>query len=107
MNRPIRLDEDIYGVTDLRETLPQVVDKAAETKRPMVITKRGRPVAAIVDIGELQRLYDRIEELEADEDRRVVEAFQAAEARGEISWISDAEMGQFIDRAIAEARRRA
>jgi len=107
MGRAIRLDEDIYGVTDLRDSLPQVVDKAAATKRPMVITKRGRPVAAIVDIGELQRLYDELEEFEAAEDRRIVADFVAAEARGEVGWLSDEEMAAFLDRVIAQARRRA
>lgn len=107
MGRTIRLDEDIYGVTDLRDSLPQVVDKAATTKRPMVITKRGRPVAAIVDIGELQRLYDELDELEAAADRAVVQEFEAAEGRGEVGWLSDEEMGAFLDEVIARARKRA
>ncbi|MHB0870830.1 MAG: type II toxin-antitoxin system Phd/YefM family antitoxin [Chloroflexota bacterium] len=107
MGRTIRLNEDIYGLTDLRKSLPQVVAKANETKRPMVITKRSQAVAAIVDIDELQQLYDRIEELEMLEDRRVVEEFEDAEARGEISWLSDEEMGSFLDQLVAEARRRA
>ncbi|MHB9090010.1 MAG: type II toxin-antitoxin system Phd/YefM family antitoxin [Chloroflexota bacterium] len=107
MGRAIRLDEDIYGVTELRESLPQVVDKAAETKRPMVITKHGRPVAAIIDIGELQHLYDELEELEAAEDRAVVREFEAAEARGEVGWLSDEEMGSFIDDVVARSRKRA
>lgn len=107
MGRNIRLNEDIYGLTDLRESLPQVVDKAARTKRPMVIAKRSQAIAAIVDINELQSLYDRIDELEAMEDQRVVDEFEAAEARGEITWLSDEEMGLFLDRLVAEARQRA
>ena len=63
MSWPIRLTEDVYGVTDLRESLPQVVDKAAETKRPMIITKHSRPIAAIIALEELQKLYDRIQVL--------------------------------------------
>ncbi len=107
MSRNIRLNEDIYGLTDLRESLPQVVAKANETKRPMVIAKRSQAVAAIVDIDELQSLYDRIEELEAMEDQRVIDEFEAAEARGEVTWLSDEEMGSFLDRLVAEARQRA
>ena len=107
MGRQIRLNEDIYGLTDLRESLPQVVAKANETKRPMVITRRSQAVAAIVDIDELQRLYDRIEELEGLEDQRIIEEFEAAEARGEISWLSDGEMSTFLDQLVAEARKRA
>ncbi len=61
MGANIRLNEDFYGLTELRETLPQVVAKANETKRPMVIARRSQPVAAIVDIDELQSLYDRMD----------------------------------------------
>jgi len=107
VGRNIRLNEDIYGLTDLRESLPQVVDKANKTKRPMVITKRSQAVAAIVDIDELQSLYDRIDELEALEDQRIVDEFEAAEARGEITWLSDEEMGLLLDRLVAEARKHA
>jgi prevent-host-death family protein len=107
MTWPIRLAEDVYGVTDLRESLPQVVDKAAETKRPMIITKHSRPVAAIIDIEELQRLYDRLDELEELEDQRVVLEFQAAEARGEVGWVSNEDMASFVHGLIAEAEKRA
>ena len=107
VSRNIRLNEDIYGLTDLRESLPQVVDKANRTKRPMVIAKRSQAIAAIVDIDELQSLYDRIDELEAMEDQRVVDDFEAAEARGEIAWLSDEEMASFLDRLVSEAGRRA
>jgi prevent-host-death family protein len=107
MRRDFRINEDIYGLTDLRESLPQVVEKANRTKRPMVIARRSQAIAAIVDIDELQDLYDRIEELEALEDQRVVDEFEAAEARGEAAWLSDEEMGAFLDRVVLEARRRA
>jgi prevent-host-death family protein len=107
MRRDFRLNEDIYGLTDLRESLPQVVEKANRTRRPMVIARRSQAIAAIVDIDELQSLYDRIEELEALEDQRVVGEFEAAEARGEAAWLSDEEMGAFLDRVVLEARRRA
>ncbi len=107
MSWPVRMNEDVYGVTDLRESLPQVVDKAAETKRPMIITKHSRPVAAIVDIDELQRMYDRIEELEALEDQKVMLEFMVAEARGAVEWMSNEEMAKFVDEMAAEAKRRA
>jgi prevent-host-death family protein len=103
----IRLTEDVYGVTDLRESLPQVVDKAAETKRPMIITKHSRPVVAIIDIDELQRLYDRLQELEEIEDQGVLREFQAAEARGEVKWVTHDEMSAFVHQIVGEAERRA
>ena len=107
MSWPIRLTEDVYGVTELRESLPQVVDKAAETKRPMIITKHSRPVAAIVDIEELQRLFDRIEELEEIEDQHVIGDFLAAEGKGEVEWITNDEMAAFVNQVAAETPKRA
>lgn len=106
MGWPVRMNEDVYGVTDLRDCLPQVVDKAAETKRPMIITKHSRPVAAILDIDELQAMYDRLEELEELEDQKVILEFIAAEARGEIEWVSNEEMSRFMDEVITEAEKR-
>src|SRR3972149_1730613 len=92
MRKAIRLNEDIRGVTDLRDSLAQVVDRVVETKRPMIITKRSRPVAAIVDIDELQTLYDLAERLEALEVKQIVDEFEAAEPRADRqsgSWTSD------------------
>ena len=107
MSWSVRMNEDVYGVTELRDCLPQVVDKAAETRRPMIITKHSRPVAAIVDINELQALFDRLEELEAEEDRRVFAEFEAAETRGEVKWIADEDVRERIDRLIDRVKKRA
>lgn len=104
MNRAIRLNEDIRGVTDLRDTLPQVVDRVVQTKRPMIITKRSRPVAAIVDIDELQRLYDLAERLEALEVKQIVDEFEAAEARSEGEITSHEEAGRLVEEMVARAR---
>ncbi|MBI4320213.1 MAG: type II toxin-antitoxin system Phd/YefM family antitoxin [Chloroflexi bacterium] len=107
MARPIRLNEDIRGVTELRDILPQVVDRVVETKRPMIITRRSRPVAAIVDIDELQALYDLAEELEALEVKQIVDEFEAAEARGEAHITSHEEVVRLASDMIARAKSRA
>ena len=107
MRKAIRLNEDIRGVTDLRDSLAQVVDRVVETKRPMIITKRSRPVAAIVDIDELQTLYDLAERLEALEVKQIVDEFEAAEARGEAEITPQEEVGRLVDEMVARARSRA
>ncbi|TAK27928.1 MAG: type II toxin-antitoxin system Phd/YefM family antitoxin [Chloroflexota bacterium] len=100
---PIKMSEDVYGVTDLRDSLPQVVDKAAETKRPMIITKHSRPVAAIVDIDELQEMYEEREALEELRDRNAVLEVLLAESHGEIEWLSNEEMSRFMHEVVTEA----
>lgn len=107
MSRAIRLNEDIRGVTDLRDTLPQVVDRVVETKRPMIITRRSRPVAAIVDIDELQTLYDLADQLEALEVKQIVEEFEAAEARGEAKITPHEEVVRLVDDMVSRAKSRA
>lgn len=105
MSWPIRLTEDVFPEAELRDALPGIIDKAVETKRPMIIVKDSRPVAAIIDVEELQRLYDRIDDLEDHEDRLVVEAFVTAEAQGEIEWLSNEDMASFVEQICSRAEK--
>ena len=99
----LRVNEDLYGLTELRDRLPQVVEKARQTKRPMIIARQNKALAAIVDIDELQRLY----ELEqAIDDHGVVQEFLAAEARGEVEWLTTEQVEAFDQQLIAETTAR-
>ena len=100
---PLRVNEDLYGLTELRDRLPQVVEKARQTKRPVIIARQNRALAAIVDIDELQRLYDLEQALD---DHGVVQAFLAAEARGEVEWLTTEQIEAFDRQLIAEAHAR-
>ena len=44
-----------YSIADARASLPAIVDQA-EAGSPVELTRRGRPVAAVVSLRELQRL---------------------------------------------------
>jgi prevent-host-death family protein len=103
MATPVRINEDLYGLSELRDRLPEVVQKARTTKRAMVITKHNRALAAIVDIEELERLYD-LEE--AAEGRAIVAEFLADEARGEVTWHSGEEIRRFQQQLIARSQER-
>jgi prevent-host-death family protein len=48
-------------ITDARGKLSALVDDAH--KQPVYLTRRDRPVAAIVDVEQLQGLFDDAEEL--------------------------------------------
>lgn len=52
----VNLAEDVYPISAVQDSLRRIVEKAAATQRPMVITQHGRPVAALVEIGEFERL---------------------------------------------------
>ncbi|MGH2554562.1 MAG: type II toxin-antitoxin system Phd/YefM family antitoxin [Actinomycetota bacterium] len=66
------------GIRDLARNASKVVDEVAKTGRPALVTKRGRPVAAVVPIDE-RELEDFVlanapeyvrSRTEADEDLR-------------------------------------
>jgi hypothetical protein len=66
----------------------------------MIIAKQDRALAAIVDIDELQRLYELEEALD---DHGVVREFLAAEARGEVEWLTTEQIETFDRELIDEA----
>ncbi len=42
------------SLSDVRQSLPTVVDEVVETKRPVVITRRGEPVAQLTPYIEVK-----------------------------------------------------
>lgn len=70
----------------------------------MIIARQNKALAAIIDIDELQRLYELEEALD---DYGVVQEFVAAEARGEIGWMTMEEIEALDRQPIAEANERA
>ena len=54
-----RFSEDVRPVTDLRVKAAEIVRHVRSTGRPVLLTRRGRGVAVIVDLAEYERLSDR------------------------------------------------
>jgi prevent-host-death family protein len=52
----INLAEDITSISDLKVHINEVADKVEATRRPVVVTRKGKPAFAIVDIAEYERL---------------------------------------------------
>jgi prevent-host-death family protein len=50
-------------VTDARARLADVVDEARVGRGPVFLTRRGRRVAAIIDAGQLDELFEAAEDL--------------------------------------------
>ena len=80
----------IVPITDLRQDATAIVERAATTREPIVITQRGRPAAVMVSIEaydrgqhelELLRLLARGErEIEAGKGHDLDEVLAEAEA---------------------------
>ena len=76
--RRIKLDEDITPLSEFRSRVASFIDKVRETKRPLVITQRGKSAAVILDVSEYESL---LEQLELLRDVQLGEA-QIKEGRG-------------------------
>lgn len=60
----IRVDEDILPLSEFRAGVATFVKQIHETRRPMVLTQRGRGVAVLVGVQEYERMQGRLELLE-------------------------------------------
>ena len=55
------LDRDICPLSDFRANSATYIKQVHDTKRPLVITQRGRSAAVLLDVGEYEALLERIE----------------------------------------------
>lgn len=63
----IRLTEDIRPISDLKVRAAEIVDHARRNHRPVLLTRRGRGVAVLLDVEDYQSLADRAAFLDAVE----------------------------------------
>ena len=80
----------------VRQNLGELLNEVQYRGDSVVITKGGKPVAAIVDIA----LYERIRRMREDFDRMLD---QMAEAGGKRS---ESEVESLVSEAVAESRRK-
>ncbi|WP_081622842.1 MULTISPECIES: type II toxin-antitoxin system Phd/YefM family antitoxin [unclassified Thioalkalivibrio] len=60
----VRVDEDIRPLSEFRAGVATFIKQLHETRRPMVLTQRGRGVAVLVDVHEYEKMQERLEMLE-------------------------------------------
>jgi prevent-host-death family protein len=51
---------DVRPITDFKVKSAAIVDQARRTKRPVLITQRGRGVAVVVDLEEYERMMEEL-----------------------------------------------
>ena len=70
-----RFSEDIRPITELKRHAAEIVDHVQRSRRPVLLTRRGRGVAILLDLEEYEKLTDRVAFVEAVEVRaRAAEA---------------------------------
>jgi prevent-host-death family protein len=81
----VRVDEDIRPLSEFRAEVASFVKHIRETRRPMVLTQRGRGVAVLMDVHEFESMQERLEILEdihrAEEQLAAGEGVPHGEAR--------------------------
>ncbi len=60
----VRVNEDIRPLSEFRAEVASFVKHIHETRRPMVLTQRGRGVAVLMDVNEFELMQERLEILE-------------------------------------------
>ncbi len=78
--------DDVKPVTDLKVQASAMVDQVVRTGRPMLITRRGRGVAVLIDVEQFERMQEEL-------------AFGLAVDEG----AAQAERGEFASDAEVEA----
>lgn len=56
--------DNIYTITDLRRQTSKLLQSIRSQKRPAVILQQGKPMAALMDIKQLDRIQELLEDFE-------------------------------------------
>ena len=59
----IHLGEDVRPLSEFRANAASFFDRLRKTKRPVVLTQRGRSTAVLLDVFEYEQLLDELETL--------------------------------------------
>ena len=57
----VKVDEDIRPLSEFRAGVASSVKHIHETRRPMVLTQRGRRVAVLMDVHEFELMQERLQ----------------------------------------------
>ena len=68
MSFPIRFSEDVKQVSELKTSCAEIIGQVRRTRRPVLLTRRGRGGAVLLDVEEYERLVDRQAFVEAVEE---------------------------------------
>ncbi|PCI58791.1 MAG: prevent-host-death family protein [Gammaproteobacteria bacterium] len=60
----LHFDQDIQPLSEFRAGAASFIRQINETRRPIVITQRGKGVAVILDVAEYEAMQEKIELLE-------------------------------------------
>lgn len=84
----IHFDQDIQPLSEFRAGVASYIKQINETRRPLVITQRGKGVAVVLDVAVYEAMQEKIELLEevqkAELQLSAGEGISNADARAEV-----------------------
>lgn len=80
----VKLDQDIQPLSEFKKHISEFIDRVNKDKRSIVLTKRGKGTAVLIDISEYQNMLDKLSLME-----EIIEAEKEI-ARGEVATHSEA-----------------
>ncbi|WP_306537101.1 type II toxin-antitoxin system Phd/YefM family antitoxin [Geobacter sp.] len=60
----LNIDQDIKPLSEFRANAASFIQQVHRTRRPMVITHRGKSAAVLMDVAEYEGLMERLDLLE-------------------------------------------
>jgi len=57
----LHFDQDIQPLSSFRASAASYIRQVNETRRPLVITQRGKGVAVVIDVSEYEAMQEKIE----------------------------------------------
>ena len=88
----VSLSEGLVPISDFRTRTAEVVAQVKKTRRPVILTQRGRSTAVLEDVREYEQRTERLELLEA-----ILTGIRAAE-KGRV--VSHTKAMAELDRAL-------
>ena len=57
----LRIAQDIKPLSEVRNGMATYIKQIHETKRPLIITQRGKSAAVLIDVQEFEAMQEKIE----------------------------------------------
>ena len=57
----LRIDQDIKPLSEVRNGMATYIKQVHATKRPLIITQRGKSAAVLIDVQEFEVMQEKIE----------------------------------------------
>ena len=84
-----KFSEDVRPLADLKTKTSAIIEQVRRSRRPVLLTRRGRGLAVLIDLEEYERLVERAAFVSAVEDARKMASEGKLRENGEAMTILD------------------